>query len=168
MGTPQGDDAPADTLGAVFEEHADRVYGYAVRRCGDPALAEDLTAIAFEAASRRFAHGQGHEVSLAWLLTVVRRRLIDHWRNSERHSRKVAWLRNEVLVQPIEADESLSGVDVAIRSLAENQRAALVLRYLEDYSVSEVAETLGMTYKAAESLLSRARRSFSHAYWEHR
>lgn len=39
-------------------------------------------------------------------------------------------------------------------------RWVLLLRYREGLSVSEVAETMKRTYKATESLLSRARATF--------
>ena len=45
----------------------------------------------------------------------------------------------------------------ALASLPENTRQALLLRYREGFSVGEVAQILGRSYKATESLLSRAR-----------
>ncbi|MEM8745746.1 MAG: sigma factor-like helix-turn-helix DNA-binding protein, partial [Actinomycetota bacterium] len=52
----------------------------------------------------------------------------------------------------------------ALASLPERQRAAVVLRYVEEYSVSEVAEALDVGYEAAESLLARGRRGFVEAH----
>lgn len=155
------------SLEELFVLHASRVYGYAAKRCGDPALAEDLTAIAFESASRRFADGMGHEVTLPWLFTVVRRRLIDHWRKETRRANRWKQLRSEAeSIRRLNESDDHSAVSRALAALSTRQRAALVLRYLDDMSVSEVGEELGISYKATESLLSRARKSFSLAYWE--
>jgi RNA polymerase sigma-70 factor (ECF subfamily) len=44
------------------------------------------------------------------------------------------------------------------------QRAALVLRHLDGYSVPEVAAALGRSVEATESLLARGRRHFRRAY----
>lgn len=154
------------SLDDVFEAHADRVYGFALKRCGRPALAEDVTALAFEAASRRFSVGQGHEVTLPWLLTVARRRLVDHWRAEARRADRLERMRSDLLVHERASRPDGSRVVRALDSLPMHHRAALVLRYLDELSVSEVAEELEMTYKATESLLSRARRGFSVAYWE--
>lgn len=128
-----------------------------------------MTALAFEAASRNFARGRGDEVTLPWLVTVVQRRLIDHWRREARSEDRLERLRNEALVAG-RGDGTTSSTEVmaALDALGVNQRAALVLRYLDDLSVSEVAEELGLTYKATESLLSRSRRAFSISYWEKR
>jgi RNA polymerase sigma-70 factor (ECF subfamily) len=50
--------------------------------------------------------------------------------------------------------------------VSEDQRQALVLQHIEDYSVIEVAQLLGRTAKATESLLSRARAAFRDAFEE--
>ena len=41
-----------------------------------------------------------------------------------------------------------------------------MLRCLEEFSVSEVADALEIPYRAAESLLARVRRSFARSYEE--
>ena len=48
-------------------------------------------------------------------------------------------------------------LDELLRTVSDRQRAALVLRYVDDLSVAEVAESLGLTVHATESLLARAR-----------
>ena len=55
--------------------------------------------------------------------------------------------------------EDRLAVRQALRMLPLAQRAAVVLHYLDDLPVDEVATRLGKTYKSTESLLSRARRS---------
>jgi DNA-directed RNA polymerase specialized sigma24 family protein len=49
-------------------------------------------------------------------------------------------------------------------SLPSRQRRALMLRYLDEHSVAEVADTMEVSYQTAESLLARARRGFSTAW----
>lgn len=63
-----------------------------------------------------------------------------------------------------EAEEGDPGVMAALDSLSARQRAVLMLRYVDDYSVSEVAEAMNLSYQATESLLARARRSLLAAY----
>lgn len=50
-------------------------------------------------------------------------------------------------------------VSAALGNLPENQRAAIALKIYEDRSYSEIAEILGVTVPAVESLLFRARQS---------
>lgn len=152
------------SLDDVFEQSADHVYSFVLNRVGNPLLAEDLTSETFSAASRQFAKGRGTEVTLPWLLTVAQRRLIDHWRSETTRERKLIRLQNEAITAPTELESSATAVDEALASLPDRYRAALTLRYLDDLAVSEVATALDVTYKAAESTLSRARAAFAAAY----
>jgi DNA-directed RNA polymerase specialized sigma24 family protein len=51
----------------------------------------------------------------------------------------------------------------ALAFLTDDYRRALIARYADERSVDEVARMLGRTYKAAESLLARARDAFREA-----
>jgi RNA polymerase sigma-70 factor (ECF subfamily) len=97
-------------------------------------------------------------------VTVAKRRLIDHWRSQaaqhRRFDRLVEQARQAI---PTDTPEQ-TRVDEALSSLSERHRAALVLRYIEDMSVSEVADALGLTYRGAESLLGRARTAFARSF----
>lgn len=152
-------------LEQLYEREVAAVHGFLLARCGSIMLAEDLTAEVFTNAARRFAEGRGGEVSGAWLMSVARRRLIDHWRRADSQRRRVEKLRNERA--PLDTvDLEDERILAALESLSGRQRAVLTLRYLDEYSVSEVADEIGVGYRAAESLLARARRSFEHAYEE--
>jgi RNA polymerase sigma-70 factor (ECF subfamily) len=150
-------------LERLYEQEVARVHGFLLARCGSRTLAEDLTAEVFINAAQRFAQGRQMEVTTAWLISVAKRRLVDHWRTSERQGRRLDKLRLER-----SADQALDMEDdrvlAALESLSTRQRAALTLRYLDEHSVSEVADALGTTYQATESLLARARSSFERAY----
>lgn len=164
----------AANLAALFAAEGDRVFSFLLSRCGSRPLAEDLTAETFLAANRKLASGEGANLSRGWLFTVARHRLIDHWRSESARSRRMERLQSEALRvhESTGTSASADGIDQesstaeALASLSERYRAALVLRYLEDFSVSEVADALGLSYKAAESVLSRARASFVRAYQE--
>lgn len=61
-------------------------------------------------------------------------------------------------------DEGDPAVQAALDSLSSRQRAVLLLRYVDDYSVSEVADAMDLSYQATESLLARSRRALLGAY----
>lgn len=62
--------------------------------------------------------------------------------------------------------ETRSLVVETLWTLPEDYRKALVLRYVEGLSVGQVAYRIGRSYKATESLLSRARDAFERRYLE--
>nr|WP_231617383.1 sigma-70 family RNA polymerase sigma factor [Novipirellula aureliae] len=57
----------------------------------------------------------------------------------------------------VEGDERAEIVRVAVSSLSDRQRMALMLSRFENLSYAEIAETMDLTPKAVKSLLSRAR-----------
>lgn len=118
----------------------------------------------FAAASRLFSTGQGDDVTASWLRTVARRRLIDHWRRQGTARKGVIRLAHDTKPTPAPDTDPDGRIDVALDSLSDRQRAVLVLRYLDDFSTSEVAEAIGVSYKATESLLARARAAFRASY----
>lgn len=59
---------------------------------------------------------------------------------------------------------SAQHVNQALNELPADQRAVLVMRYLENSSVAEIAASLGRSTKATESLLARARRRLGQSY----
>ena len=74
----------------------------------------------------------------------------------------VARLRPRVddAVVPAHADPAIWE---ALASLLPRQRAVLILRYVDDRTVAEIADQLGLSVRATESMLVRARTSLRSA-----
>ena len=156
-----GDATGHGTLAVLYRQQANGVFSYLLARCGSRPLSEDLTAEVFIAAHRHLEVGRSDEVTPAWLRTVALRRLIDHWRREHIGHRRLSELWALAARENLPSSGPIQDrVEEALDSLPTQQRAVLVLRYLEGFSVTEVAESLGKSYKATESALSRARRSF--------
>jgi len=105
-------------------------------------------------------------------------RLLRHWKKVSRYDRPGAWVRRVAINLAISSarregrrriierptapppEQPVGDADVlrAIRSLSPMQRAAVVLFYLEDRPVSEVAHVLGCAQSTARVHLHRARR----------
>ena len=142
------------------------VFGFLrIRAAGDVALAEDLTALVFMSAVEQFQAGRGDVVTRNWLLTVAKRRLIDHWRRLEVAERKAP------LLHPTTPTEDLSLslserelVERALAALTTTDQAALTMSHLDGMSVPEIAEVLGRGKRATESTLRRARERFRAEY----
>ena len=152
-------------LASLFDENYTRVYRYCLARSGSSELADEISGEVFAEAARHFAKELPETISIGWLLTVARRRLIDEWRSDSRRRERLDRLARDLSISSQISEKDDGAVFEALRSLSVRQRAALTLRYLDDYSVSEVASALDCSYRAAESLIARARRSFAHA-WE--
>jgi RNA polymerase sigma-70 factor (ECF subfamily) len=147
---------------ALYDEALPQVYGYLLSRCGQKALAEDLTAETFLAAVDTVRRDQ--PVSIAWLIGVARHKLVDHWRRLAREERSLALVPTEP--EPPWEDGVLDAVAAraVLERLGPQHRSALTLRYLDGLPVPEVARLLDRTLHATEALLVRARAAFRRAY----
>lgn len=155
--------AGPDLLG-LYDEALPAVYGYLLSRCGNTALAEDLTADTFLAAVTAVRAGTCVP-NVPWLIGVARHKLVDHWRAQAREQNHLHAVSAEA-GEDDPWDERLDALRAqqVLASLAPQHRAVLVLRYLDDLPVPQVAEALGRTRHAAEALIVRARAAFRRAY----
>jgi RNA polymerase sigma-70 factor, ECF subfamily len=156
---------------ALYDRALPHVYGYLTARVRDRALAEDLTAETFLAAVRAVKENKVSDLSIAWLLTVARNKLVDHWRRSARDERTLQLARDletSVVEDDVDARFDRQRTREVLATLGPHHRAALTLRYLDGLSVPEVARHLDRSVHATEALLVRARRAFRARYDEGR
>jgi RNA polymerase sigma-70 factor (ECF subfamily) len=164
-------DARPEAFRAFYEEALPRVYGYFLHRCGGSVpVAEDLTQETFLAAVGELKKGRRVRAPIAWIYGIARHKLLDHYRAQERleHKFTLAGQADEIeheLVVP-DDEEARERAIAALSSVAASQRAALVLCYVDGFSVHEAASVLKKGDEAVESLLARGRQSFKRAYLE--
>ncbi len=154
---------------AFFATDLPRVYSYLLARCGgDRAVAEDLTQETFLADVREIKRGRAVAMPLPWVIGIARHKLFDFYRASAKDN-PVTAIWDDDLVAALPASPELSAperdrVQRALMRVPPVQRQALVLRYMDGCSVPNVAQELGRSLHAAESLLARGRVSFRRAY----
>jgi RNA polymerase sigma-70 factor (ECF subfamily) len=168
VGIEQEASGEQNPVAALYRRALPQVYGYLLPRCGSAALAEDLTAETFMAAVAAAKRESPPELTVAWLVGVARHKLVDHWRRTDRERRGLAVIDRgaEPVDDPWEAQLDVAAAHAALSRLSAHQRAALTLRYLDGLSVAEVAEQLGRSLHATETLLARARAALRRVYEE--
>jgi RNA polymerase sigma-70 factor, ECF subfamily len=171
VGTEQEPASGEDPVASLYRRALPQVYGYLLLRCGSAAVAEDLTAETFMAAVEAAAAAGRPgppQLTVAWLVGVARHKLVDHWRASERARRGLALIEvgTETVDDPWPEQLDIAAVHSALSRLSGYQRAALTLRYLDGLPVAQVAEQLGRSLHATETLLVRARAALRHVYQE--
>src|SRR5947209_6615274 len=139
-----------DPVVAIYRSALPRVYGYLLPRCGSAATAEDLTAETFLAAVTATRQGSLPEVNVAWLVSVARHKLVDHWRRQGREQRSLvaAEPADHAVEDPWDEWFDTESAHAALAQLPVPQRAALTLRYLDGLPVAVVAEHLGRSLHA--------------------
>lgn len=156
----------ADAVLALYDLALPQVHGYLLSRCRDSQLAEDLTADTFLAAVSAVRRGAVPDLTVAWLITVARNKLVDHWRRLEREERKLRLVHDEGddVDDPWDAAVDAGVAHGVLATLGAHHRSALTLRYLDGLPVPEVADALGRTVHATEALLVRAKGAFRRSY----
>jgi len=161
----------ARSFARFYEDSLPRIYGYFVHRCGgSAATAEDLTQETFLAAVAELKRERRVVTPKAWIYGIARHKLLDYYRRQERQDRPLGLAAEdeeqdgETVVE--DEQRAREGAVAALTAVAASQRAALVLCYVDGYSVSEAAQLLGKSVEAVESLLARGRQSFKRAYRE--
>jgi RNA polymerase sigma-70 factor (ECF subfamily) len=140
------------------------VYRYVLARLhGDHETTADVVQETFAAAYTTLVGGvEQRSSNLPLLFTIAHRRLVDHFRLTRRRrvADERAWERSVEMTeypQRIEALEALS-------NLPKRWQEVLLLRYVADLSVRDVARVLGRSERSTESLLARARRAFRKSF----
>ena len=142
---------------AFYDATFTDAYRYAGRLCGgDRDAAEDLVQDAYTSVLRQVRSDSDKDLHIGYVITTIRNRFLDRVRKDEREERRLRLVA--VTADDDGAPEPTgSHVTSQLAALPERERAALVLRYVDDLSVPDVAAALGLTVHAAESLLARAR-----------
>jgi RNA polymerase sigma-70 factor (ECF subfamily) len=157
-------------FGAIFDRHAEVLLRFLVRRSGPdagPVLLGELFRVAFE---RRAKFDLARESARPWLYGIASNLLMHQTRSEARRTRATRAIEDHMLgegplvprfeaelVDEIDARLLLPRVAIALGSLAEEEREALLLFAWEDQSYREIAEALDVPIGTVRSRISRAR-----------
>lgn len=163
------------SLVRLYERWADPVFGYVVNQLsGSPEDAEEIFQETWLAVWEAIPSFRGESGFYSWLCGIARRKIADHLRRKSRKRALFAAspdghaMKESTDTQP-QPDEHLGLMEKrgrvlnALGSLPPDYRMALFNRYVEGESVEQLSRKLEKTYKATESLLSRARESLKNA-----
>lgn len=142
----------------LYERYAPAVLRFAFWLCGDVHLAQDLASETFVQAWIRL--DRLREPTLrAYLFTITR----NLYRQDQRKHHRQVELQDSLAAaaaSPLAVAESLDQLAWVVQALPRlnpNERAALLLRSVEELSYEEIAAALGISLSAAKVNVHRAR-----------
>ena len=148
-------------IGEIYRMHVDVIYRYIWTRVRDDNVAEDLTAQVFLKALEGLpSYRPSGKPFLAWLYRIAYARVVDHWRKQER---RVEVPLEETLPareprpgELLEAEADwVTAIDL-VAQLTDDQQDVVILRFIGEMSLAQVAETLGKTVGATKAIQYRA------------
>lgn len=154
---PQGHPPLPEMARLVVDHHA-WVYRYAVRLCGCPAEAEDLTQQAFLIAQQKRHQLRDPAKARSWLLSIVRSCFL----KGLKRVRPLAGTDVDLCLAEVAAPCSPDEIDgerlaAALAELPPEFRVVVLMFYFEDLSYQAIAEQLEIPIGTVMSRLSRAK-----------
>lgn len=124
--------------------------------------AEDVLQRIAQELARRFDDYDSDRPFIGWALWIAKSRVIDFYRTQ---GRKQLVFSNDLLQrlsdtiseQALSRDRRREALETCLDGLPEKSRGLLDLRYVDDLSASEIAESVGSTTGSVRVLLTRAR-----------
>ena len=155
----RADSVPGDAadrfLRRVHREHGSALYGWALRRFGDPRDAEEAVAETLVKAWRAYEqYDPGKGAERAWLFGILRNTAADHYRASRRHLRVVdEGEMDEPAESGIDEFVESSVIHEAILELSDQHRQVIVQAFYEGRTVSQIADRIEVPEGTVKSRL---------------
>jgi len=164
-----------------FSENFARLYRFALTRLPeDPDGTREVVQIALTKAIAKLHTYRGESALFTWLCAITRNEMSDWLAKQGRYRKHIVLTEDypeiQAAVDSFQAPQSgnpeqnyqrtelVRLIQVALDRLPPKYGNVLEWKYIEGYSVSEIAEKLNLGNEATQSLLARAKRAFSDVY----
>lgn len=149
---PERDDA---AFGAWVAQHGDGLLRSAYLMTGSRPAAEDLVQSVLLRALPRWRAVAATQDPLAYVRRALLNERTDTWRRGRRSGELLAAAPPERAVEDVVRVDLSAQLVAALQTLPHGQRAAVVLRYLEDLPDDDIAAALGCSPVTVRSQVSR-------------
>ncbi|WP_339881106.1 sigma-70 family RNA polymerase sigma factor [Polaribacter vadi] len=161
-----------------IDNYADYLFNYAVVRVNNSDVAKDLVQDAFFAALKSAKNFQGKSTERTWLVSILKRKVIDYYRkiNSKKGKAEVrmnfyddgenegSWLEERVpqswnneTEKDIENLELKKQLDTCIDNLPEKYALVFRMKTIQEFETEEICKELDITASNLWVIIHRAR-----------
>jgi len=164
-----------------FDENFGRLYRFALTRLShEEEFAREIVQAVLSRAMRKAHTYRGESALFTWLCCICRNEIVDWMRRNGRYREHIVLTEDYPEIQaavdsflaPDRDDpghhyqkyETSRLIQVALDKLPPKYGDALEWKYIEGYSVKEIAAKMDLSPEAAQSLLARAKRAFQDIY----
>lgn len=150
----------AEAVSLLYRKYVDAVYRFCYWQTNQRAeLAEDLTQDTFVEMVKSLSTWRGQGSFRNWLYTIAKRQ-IARWLRKQYQLPTTPLFdqlpQPEELIDPQHQQRRLNQVSQLLESLPETESQVLQLRYLNNYSVAEVAKKLELSVSNVKVIAHRA------------
>lgn len=162
---------------SIYKCHVDEVYQYILLRTGfDIPLTEDITQDIFFDVFKGLQSFKGMSSERTWIFKIAKNKLFDYYRKQYRQKTDILALDDQIASELSDPKQSIEEhlqstfesleVRECLSQLPQQYRILLLLKYVEEISVKEIARIIDKSPKSVESMLQRARGAFIRKYQE--
>ncbi len=160
---------------SVYKTYVDEIYQYVFLRTGfDISLAEDLTQDIFLEVYKSLHGFRGICSERTWVFKIAKNRLFDFYRKQYSHPPDTVSIDDQLIEQISDEKQDLEEylqttyenqrVRECLSQLPQQYKIVLLLKYIEDKRIKEIAQILDKSPKSVESMLQRAKGAFIKLY----
>ncbi|MEX1002812.1 MAG: sigma-70 family RNA polymerase sigma factor [Crocinitomicaceae bacterium] len=161
---------------AWVDEYSDMLYNYAFTRVSDHEMAKDLVQDTFVSALKALDNFQGKSTIKTWLFSILKRKIIDHWRKqdvrktkpmsasateNESGEERILQRQNAPSISEIEVDyenkELGEVIMTCIRDLPEKWRGIVIDKLVDHKESEEVCKEHDITPSNLWVIIHRAK-----------
>jgi len=161
-----------------IDKYADYLFNYAVVRVNNSDIAKDLVQDTFFAALKSAKNFQGKSTERTWLVSILKRKVIDYYRkiNSKKGKAEVrmnfyddgenegSWIEERVpqswdneSEKLIENQELKTQLDICINNLPEKYALVFRMKTIQEFETEEICKELDITASNLWVIIHRAR-----------
>lgn len=144
----------------LYDRHFERVYAYITRRVRSRAEAEDLTSEVFRRALEHLPRFELRGVPFgAWLFRIASNAIRDYLQRTARETGNPAADEPSAVPLGLEDVERRARLFDMVKELSGDQRSVVVMRFVQELSIREIAQAMGRSQGAVKQLQFRALQS---------
>jgi len=152
----------SEAFAFFYDQYMTRVYRFVYIRVSDKNVAQDLTQDIFLKVWQHLVDQKDIKSFPAFIFKIARNAVIDHYRQSQKQSLPLEFASESE--EPY-SDEKTEGIDrdidlqvllETLKQLKEEYQEVLLLRYVEDLSIEDIAQIMQKDKNNVRVLLHRA------------
>jgi RNA polymerase sigma-70 factor (ECF subfamily) len=159
----------------IYRQYVDEIYQYIFLRTGlNSGIAEDLTQDVFLDVFKGLKQFKGLCSERTWVFKITKNKVNDFYRKHYRQCLELVHIEDALLAEINDPQQDLDAfmeksfacawIIDCLNQLPEHYKVVLVLKYIDDRSVREIAAITDKSAKAIENILLRAKAGFIKAY----
>ena len=152
-----------NAFGDIFDRYHQPIYRFIYFRVGSEETAQDLASTVFTKLLERVSQSKFNFIGFSlrpYLYQIARNVIVDYYRSREKEELPLIYNEDEAtfVSEKRLMDKAVSNAEIeySLKSLPPDVREVVILRYIEDLPMKEVAKIVGKTPEAVRVIIHRA------------